>query len=226
MSITMADSALNVAFPGSLAAYAAYVDGGIGDQPNYDYVVAAFPHAHHLSIALFASHDADALDVELGAARPGDVAMWYARQKARGIARPCLYASASTMEFLIVPAIRAAHIARAEVRLWSAHYGEGEHICGPGTCEAVSIDADGTQWTNQAPGANGGVIDLSILRDDFFGAVSNVTDIPLDIRGSYTDGAGALYVIGIRKDGVLCESKRTATGVWDGPYPIAGKTGA
>jgi hypothetical protein len=54
----------------------------------------------------------------------------------------------------------------------------------------------------------------------------NVTDIPLDVRGAYTDAAGHLYVVGVRADGVLCESKRTAIGAWTPPYPIAGKAGA
>ena len=56
----MYDSAYNDQFPAGAAAYAAYVDGGVGDQPNYAYIVSAFPKAQHLSIALFASDNADA----------------------------------------------------------------------------------------------------------------------------------------------------------------------
>lgn len=165
--LTMYDSAFNSQYPPGAAAYAAYVDGGIGSQPNYGYIVATFPAAHRLSIALDPAHNADALDIEPFAAKVASAAGWYARQKARGIARPCLYASASTMESFIVPAVGAAQIARAEVRLWSAHYGAGEHICGPGSCGAMSIDADGTQWTDRALGRD---LDQSLLRDDFFGA--------------------------------------------------------
>ena len=51
----MFDTALNDQFPSGAAAYAAYVDGGIGNQPNYAYIVSAFPKAQHLSIALFAA---------------------------------------------------------------------------------------------------------------------------------------------------------------------------
>src|SRR6201995_3420573 len=80
--ITMYDTALNDQFPAGAAAYAAYVDGGVGDQPNFAFIVSAFPKAQHLSIALFAANNADALDVEPGASAPSDIPGWYARQVA------------------------------------------------------------------------------------------------------------------------------------------------
>ena len=161
----MFDTALNDQFPAGAAAYAAYVDGGLGDQPNYAYIVSTFPEAQHLSIALFASDNADVLDVEPGAAAPSDIPGWYSRQVARGIQRPVLYASASTMNDEILPVLSQAGIARAKTRLWSAHYGLGEHICGPHSCGQLSIDADGTQWTSSAMGL---VLDQSLLLDNFF----------------------------------------------------------
>jgi peptidoglycan hydrolase-like protein with peptidoglycan-binding domain len=168
VTITMFDSAYNSQFPADPQAVAAYVDGGIGDQPNYASIASAFPQAHHLSITLFADMDADALDVETGASRPSDIAGWYARQRRRGIDRPCIYASTSAMESEVIPVIRAMPVVRPAVRLWTAHYGEGEHICGPGkgTCGQLSIGADGTQWT---PNAMGRTLDQSLLLDDFFG---------------------------------------------------------
>jgi hypothetical protein len=99
----MYDTALNDQFPAGAAAYAAYVDGGIGNQPNYAYIVRTFPRAQHLSIALFSSDNADALDVEPGAAAPTHIPGWYARQAARGIPRPVIYASVSTMNDTILP---------------------------------------------------------------------------------------------------------------------------
>ena len=148
----MFDTALNNQFPAGAAAYAGYVDGGIGNQPNYAYIVTAFPKAQHLSIALFASDNADALDVEPGASVPSDIPGWYARQVARGIKRPVIYASVSAMNDDILPVLGQARIGRANIRLWTAHYGLGEHICGPASCGALSIDADGTQWTSSAMG--------------------------------------------------------------------------
>jgi hypothetical protein len=165
--ITMYDTALNGQFPAGAAAYAAYVDGSVGNQPNYDWVVAAFPKAEHLSIALLAGSNADALDVESGAASASDVPGWHARQVARGIARPVVYASAYTMEAQVLPVLDRSGIERPSVRLWSAHYGAGEHVCGPSSCRMTPVAMDGTQWTSSAMGR---VLDQSLLLGNFFGA--------------------------------------------------------
>src|ERR1700676_5631802 len=111
----MYDTALNDQFPPGAAAYAGYVDGSVGNQPNYAYIVGAFPRAQHLSIALFATDNADALDVEPGAASPSDVPAWHARQLRRGIQRPCVYASASAMNTEILPVLSGANISRSAV---------------------------------------------------------------------------------------------------------------
>lgn len=169
MTITMFDTAQNNQFPAGAAAYAGYVDGGIGDQPNHAHVVSAFPAAHHLSIALFAGHDADALDVEAGAAGPSDIPGWHSRQVRRGITRPVIYASAYAMNAGVLPVLASAGIARASVRLWTAHYA-GEHICGPASCGALRVSADGTQWTSNAMGR---VLDQSLLLEGFFGPLVN-----------------------------------------------------
>ena len=121
--ITCWDTIENGQFPPGGQAYAAYVDGEIGDQPNYAWIVKAFPSAHHMSIALFADHDADCLDMEPGAASPSDFPGWYARQVKRGIARPVIYANAFTMQTSVLAALSSAGIARSSVRLWTAHYG-------------------------------------------------------------------------------------------------------
>lgn len=165
MTLRMADSAESLALAGlDVEAFAAYVDGGIGDQPNAAKVAAAHPGARHLSIALSAARDADCLDVENGAASPADVAGWLTRQRQRGIVRPCLYASVSVMRDSILPLGRALG---PSVRFWTAHYGQGEHICGPHSCGELPVDADGTQWTD-AYHAPGGVVDMSLLADNFF----------------------------------------------------------
>jgi hypothetical protein len=163
--MTMYDTAYNDQFPAGADAYAGYVDGSLGNQPNYAYIVSAFPKAQHLSVAVFTSDDADTLDVEPGAADPSGVPGWYERQKQRGIQRPCVYASVSTMAGTILPVLQQANIARDQVRLWSAHYGAGEHICGPASCGLISIEMDGTQWTSSALGR---VLDQSLLQPDFF----------------------------------------------------------
>ena len=213
----MYDTAFNGQFPPGAAAYAAYVDGGIGNQPNYDWVVSAFPHARHLSIALFPDRDADALDVETGAAQAPDIPAWYARQRARGITRPVIYASAYTMQASVVPVVRALPGARSSVRLWSAHYGNGEHVCGPSSCRQVPVDMDGTQWT---PVAMGRVLDQSLLADDFFGTPPSPTwtenivqQLPVlkqgangmavrRVQGLLVAAGYDLGATGVRKDGI------------------------
>ena len=190
----MYDTVSNNQFPPDAQAYAAYVDGSVGDQPNFAFIVRTFPQAHHLSIALFAGNNADSLDVEAGAAAPGDVPGWYTRQKQRGIPRPCVYASASTMTSGVLPVLNQAHIARPAVRLWSAHYGLGQHICGPHSCGAVPIDMDGTQWTSNAIGRN---LDESLLLENFFTSDPNVI-VEADLQsGQLNFGSHALTVISV-----------------------------
>ena len=194
MTLSMYDSIENGEFPKGAAAYAAYVDGHLGDQPNYAHVVAAFPGARHLSIALFPGHDADVLDVENGAAGTADVPGWHARQVRRGIARPVVYASAYTMDAGVLPVLSAAGIARASVRLWTAHYGAGEHICGPSTCKALRTAADGTQWTSSAMGR---VLDQSLLLGNFFGTPApapNWTETIVQQLPELRQGAAGTYV--------------------------------
>jgi hypothetical protein len=165
--LTMYDS-IN---PAHLPAGALYLAGyGDGDWPDYNAIRARFPHAQVLSITVTPFRDADVLDVETGDATPGDVPTWFARQRAKYAGRPGIYANASTMESGIVPLVRSGAVPRAAVRLWSAHYTRTAHICGPKSCQAVSIDMDGTQWTNQAAGG-GGPVDQSLLLADFFGSV-------------------------------------------------------
>lgn len=164
----MYDTIQNRAYPAGMMAGAAYIDGGEGDQPNYAAVRLAHPGIPLLSIALDAAHDADCLDMENGAAAPVEFPGWWARQRIRGISRPCGYASASPMTALLLPHLANAGILRHEVRLWSAHTGRGAHICGPASCGEVPIDVDGTQWLQ------GTSLDQSLLLDNFFGALPPV----------------------------------------------------
>jgi hypothetical protein len=164
--ITCYDACANDQYPSSLEAAAAYVDGSLGNEPNFSYIVAAFPRAQHLSIALNPEHEAIALDVENGAAPPSAVPAWHAAQAARGIVRPCVYASVWTMQAQVLPLLADADISLSATRLWTAHYGHGEHICGPASCGLLPVGADGTQWTDNALGRN---LDQSLLLPGFFG---------------------------------------------------------
>ena len=135
---------------GQIPADAQYAAGYVnGMWPTFSQLAARFPRARLLSIAVTSSADADALDVESGDAAVADAPGWVTRQRARGLPRPCLYASASIMDSLMWT-LEAAGITRSSVRLWSAHY-SGQHICGPSTCALTASTMDGTQYTAPAP---------------------------------------------------------------------------
>ena len=184
--LTMFDAVEVAQIPNGPVAVAGYVDGVWQTAAE---LADRFPNAHLLSIATSPAHDADCLDVESGDATPADVPGWYERQRGRGVERPCIYANASTMQASIVPLVRSGAIARPLVRLWSAHWA-GEHICGPASCGALSIDADGCQWTDRAWGRD---LDESLLVADFFGTpkpaaarkkAAPVTTVPIEITDS------------------------------------------
>jgi len=195
----MFDTIYNDQFPPNAAAYGAYVDGSLGDQPNYAYIVAHFPKAQHLSISLF-GNNADALDVESGASTPSDVPGWVDAQRKRGIARPVVYSSASTMNTEILPVLSQNGIGRSTVRLWTAHYDIGQHICGPDSCGALSENADGTQWTpNAVVDGQTLVLDQSLLLENFFTtdpSPSPTTEAELQ-SGSLNNGKNAHTAIAV-----------------------------
>lgn len=145
-------------------AYAAYIDG---IYANLKQVRDKFPHAHILSVAVRASDLADALDIETGDAVISDAPGWFKRALAAGIVRPALYTSVSNVDGLVAEMTKAG-IGRSAYRLWTAHYGKGEHLCGPTTCGGTSATADATQFTSTA---NGESLDESICLADFFSGV-------------------------------------------------------
>jgi hypothetical protein len=163
VTLTMYDSVDVSALPPGADAYAGYRDGAFQ-------TFAELQRRFHdqainlLSIAVFASGTADCLDIETGDATNAEAPGWVKRQLAGGAARPCLYSSASNMDALVL-ALTEAGVGRARVRLWSAHYGQGRHICGPGTCGLTRHACDGTQWTDTALGRS---LDESMLRTNFF----------------------------------------------------------
>ena len=161
MTITMYDSIDVSQIPSDAAAAAGYVGG---NWPTLVTLQRLFPHAHLLPVAISAGEDAEMLDVENGDATIEQAPSWVRRQEARGVYRPGLYSQASNMGALWLT-VQAAGIARASVRLWSAHYGLGQHICGPGVCGYPIPGCDGTQWTQNALGRN---LDQSLLLADFF----------------------------------------------------------
>ena len=161
MTLLMYDS-INVAtLPSHAQADAGYVDG------RWPTFTSLPPAQYHLSIAVFASDNADCLDVEPGDAVNSQAPAWWRRATGNHY----LYTSASNVAALVSTMGRAG-IPRSAYKIWSAHYTFTAHICGPGTCGYPQADA--TQYTDNA----GGNLDVSLCADDFFGAAPVPTPPP------------------------------------------------
>jgi len=159
--VVMFDSVTVNQIPKNAPAVAGYVGG---NWPTYPTLVRNFPKAHKLSIAVNAGQNAECLDCEPGDANPAQVAAWVKRQQQRGIKRPVIYASVSSMQD-VVARLSQAGIARSSVRLWSAHYTHKQHICGPGCGFGLKARVDATQWTDRSQGRN---LDESLCNGGFF----------------------------------------------------------
>lgn len=176
MTFRMLDSTTVANLPGGADAYAGYTTGLF---PTWPALKARFEgKAHLVSIAISASEHALCLDVEKGDATPAQVPAWVATEHSRKVARPIVYASASAMPDILAR-LAAAGIKRGAVRLWSAHYGIGKHICGPQVPGCGFPAADATQWTDLAAGVDGTHIDESELASDFFITVTPAPPVEL-----------------------------------------------
>lgn len=145
--------------PANATIIGVYADGRYKNQPE---VKSTHPHATLVTIAVSAADDADVLDVEAGDATIAQVYAWLERQLKRGVYRPVIYASVSSIDQLMLT-MNANKFTRSQYRLWSAHYGAGEHVCGPATCKLTKTACDWTQFTNRAGNSS---LDESTLGSD------------------------------------------------------------
>ena len=159
MTVVMYDSVDVSQFPPNPQAVAGYVGG---HWPTYNELVAKFPNALHLSIAVQASQHARCLDVEPGDATPAQAPGWFQGHADHSQGLPVLYGSASAVNE-INTAMQRAGISRDRYLIWSAHYTFHAHICSPQTCGYPPADA--TQWTDKSGGKN---LDESLCADYFF----------------------------------------------------------
>ena len=110
--LTMFDSITPSVLPtGGSYAYAGYVDGL---WPTYAEVKSRFPGHDVLSIAVFASGNAQCLDIENGDATIAEAPGWVERQIQLGVYRPVLYIQASNMKAL-EQAMAANHISPGQL---------------------------------------------------------------------------------------------------------------
>jgi hypothetical protein len=163
MPIKMFDSTSISQVPADAPAVAGYVGGY---WPTYLQLVQRFPRAYHLSIAINAAEDAECLDIERGDAVPDEAPAWVRRQVQRGVRRPVLYSSVSSMQ-IVLSCLESAGITRDSVRLWSAHYTGVPHLCSGGGCGyGLGAGVNATQWTDRSLNLN---LDESLCDDSFFG---------------------------------------------------------
>lgn len=179
--------------PPDYDAYLGYVDGR---WPTGAELIRTFPNAELVLLTVAgtttAAHGArisSGADDEPGDLTAQSAAAWAGHKlHSEPLSRPVLYASVSAMPELIGQ-LRLLGIDRSEVRLLSAHYGWGPHICGPASCGEIAIGMDGTQWTDQYPGPFG-PIDMSMLADDFFTGSTGLSRTERIVRELGTVQAG------------------------------------
>ena len=158
--------------PKDAEAVAGYIGG---HWPTYTRVVAGWPHAKHLSIAVSTLYDADCLDVEPGDATIALAPAWVKRQlklrrekvKTYNTKLPWVYTSASWGNKLIA-ALRAAGLVQGQDYIWwSAHYdpARGKHFCSPKCYPGLLHTAQATQFTDKALGRH---LDESVLGPGLF----------------------------------------------------------
>jgi peptidoglycan hydrolase-like protein with peptidoglycan-binding domain len=166
----MADSIYPANLPDGYDCYLGYADG---KWPTAAALRARFPGTPVISLTVAGGATvADGCDIEAGDLTVVEGAEWASWRLATApTEKPALYASASRVAGLIAE-LASLGVGRNKVRILSAHYA-GAHVCGPGAC--AYPQADGTQWTDQAAGLNGSMIDASLLAPGFFGTPKPVT---------------------------------------------------
>lgn len=144
---TVGVSELSGLHPAAVAGYTS------GNWPTYDGLVAAFPAAYHVSIAVYQTHTrvndsprgppVNCLDVEPGDAPPSAAGPW-----ARSIigigGKPCLYANLSTMPD-VVASLTSQLLPRSSYFLWDADW---RYVY------QLDQGFDATQWTDRYDSRN------------------------------------------------------------------------
>lgn len=164
--------------PTTASVVAGYVDGIYAWS---DAGWLRFPNAAKISIAVSASSQADALDVETGDATPSQAPGWVNAQLARGVKQPWVYVNRSN-RWAVESACQAAGIQPTQMGLWVATLDGTQSVpAGPYPVAAV-------QYANSA--TSGGHYDLSITTaygdaagtltgDDFLSALSDASQLEI-----------------------------------------------
>lgn len=119
--------------------YAGYDDGSYNDVVA---IATRFPSKPVVSIDVTGGNPAQALDVENGDATPAAIDPWLANLALTGpvFDLPIIYMSVDVAKVNFPTAHPNGCL------LWTAHYTNTLHICGPTTCGVLPYSADMTQW--------------------------------------------------------------------------------
>jgi peptidoglycan hydrolase-like protein with peptidoglycan-binding domain len=215
VTLAMPDSVTVSDLPDGYPAYLGYADGLYQTAAD---LAARFPAAHRVILTVTGmTLDADGIDCEPANPNARQSVEWAGHKLAAAPgSRPPIYASVIGTPGYgmadVLHELAAQGILRSAVRLLTAHYAwksglYAKHICGPGSCGLLSVDADGTQWTDTYIGVNGHLIDMSVLRDDFFAAAPpapqppvtqwtefDMAKLPVLRQGAADSGPGFWYV--------------------------------
>ena len=145
--------------PAGAQLYAAYLDG---NWPDYNAMVARYPHAVHVSIAVSSSYNGGkVLDVENGDATPAESVNWVLARRKAGV-DPTVYCSMSAWA-----TVQAAFKARgvAQPHYWVADYSLGNN-------PAIPAGAIALQYADR------GGYDVSVVADYWPGVDSAPTPAP------------------------------------------------
>jgi Putative peptidoglycan binding domain len=210
MTLAMPDSVTVADLPPGYPAYLGYLDGRYDTAAE---LAKAFPKAELVLLTVtgqsIGAHGARVLqgtDAEPSDLTAVQALQWVLNAIAIG-ERPVVYASVQGAAGYgmgdVIRLLPSFGLERDEVRLLSAHYGFGPHICGPApSCGLISVPMDGTQWTTMAKGLNGSDIDMSMLADDFFAPAQTETERIVGELGIVRQGqrGGLAWVV----QGALC----------------------
>jgi hypothetical protein len=123
--------------PTAVAGYAG------GKWPTYAGLVAKYPRAKHLSIAVNAGERARCLDIETGDASPAQAPNWFHTFADHSQGKPIFYGDEEKM-VAFEEALRDAGIHRWEYLVWKAHYA--------GTGPRIDPGSDATQYESVETG--------------------------------------------------------------------------
>lgn len=227
MTLAMPDSTNVNNLPVGYLAYLGYADG---NWPTAKALEAMFPDAEHVILTVTGGPAAHGVRVSPGTdVEPMDLTASEGARWASGQAgRPVIYASVQGADGYgmgdVLQALASLGIPRAAVRLLSAHYGSGPHICGPDSCKLIDVEMDGTQWTDsfEVKISDDDIVnvDMSMLADDFFGPAQSETERLVTELGTVREGMTGAAVKTVQGLCVARSHPTTVDGVF-GPETTA-----